>query len=160
MLNNSRQLKVTRFINLVLAFALFAFTACVSINDITIGQIQNVKVGNVNGSDIDVSISLPVENPNSFPIKVKNADLAVLFTDNKVIGAIKQIDPITFPGKSKGVYPIKLKVELNSSASSLFSVFSFFSAKTPMVRLKGSLKIGSFLFSRKVQIDQAIPLKL
>jgi LEA14-like dessication related protein len=144
---------------LFLLLLLILPVACVSVSDLKIGQIKDVQVAKVDGNAIDVSLSMPVENQNSFSIKVKNANLDV-YANDKLIGMVQQIDPLVFPGKSNSIYVIKMKVNLSVSMVSLLPLMNVLGGKPPVVRLKGSLKVGGFLLLRTVQVDQLIPLRL
>ena len=83
----------------VLVTVSFLFASCSGIEEIKVGNIRGVEIKGINNDVLDVEITVPVENPNSFKVKLKDADLTVT-NGETLIGTITQMDEIIISGNS------------------------------------------------------------
>ena len=134
----------------VLVTVSFLFASCSGIEEIKVGNIRGVEIKGINNDVLDVEITVPVENPNSFKVKLKDADLTVT-NGETLIGTITQMDEIIISGNSSKEYPVHIKVKLANFSNNLFSIYSTFSNKLDM-KLSGTIKVRSFPYFRKIKI--------
>ena len=71
----------------------FLLFSCSGIEEIKVGNIRNIELKGINNNVIDVELTLPVENPNSFNVKLKDANLKVTNVET-LVGTITQMDEI------------------------------------------------------------------
>jgi LEA14-like dessication related protein len=135
----------------------FVFTACTSLEEVKVGDIKEVKIENMNSQSLNIALKVTIDNPNRASITLTNADLTVN-NGTTVMGKIKQIDDLKIEGKSKKEYQVKASVELTNSIATLASAFSFLTGKKPDYRIIGTMKAKSFWISKKIDINQSIPL--
>jgi len=134
----------------VLVTVSFLLASCSGIEEIKVGNIRGVEIKGINGDVLNVEITVPVENPNSFKVKLKDADLTVN-NGETLIGTVQQMEDIIIPGNSSKEYPIRVKVKLANFNNNLFSIYSTFSSNLDL-RLSGTMKVGSFPYFRKIKI--------
>jgi len=128
----------------------FLLFSCSGIEEIKVGNIRNIELKGINNNVIDVELTLPVENPNSFNVKLKDANLEVTNVET-VIGTITQLDDIVISAKTTKDYTIHVKVTLVGRNINLLSIYSLFNNK-PDLRLSGTIKVRSSLYRGKIKI--------
>ena len=130
-------------------FTFFLFS-CSGIEEIKVGNIRNIELKGINNNVIDVELTLPVENPNSFNVKLKDANLKVTNVET-LVGTITQMDEIVISAKTTKDYTIHVKVSLDGRDINLLSIYSLFNNK-PDLRLSGTIKVRSSLYRGKIKI--------
>ena len=128
----------------------FLLFSCSGIEEIKVGNIRNIELKGINNNVIDVELTLPVENPNSFNVKLKDANLEVTNVET-LIGTITQMDEIVISAKTTKDYTIHVKVSLVGRNINLISIYSLFNNK-PDLRLSGTIKVRSSLYRGKIKI--------
>jgi len=128
----------------------FLLFSCSGIEEIKVGNIRNIELKGINNNVIDVELTLPVENPNSFNVKLKDANLEVTNVET-LIGTITQMDEIVISAKTTKDYTIHVKVTLVGRNINLISIYSLFNNK-PDLRLSGTIKVRSSLYRGKIKI--------
>jgi hypothetical protein len=128
----------------------FLLFSCSGIEEIKVGNIRNIELKGINNNVIDVELTLPVENPNSFNVKLKDANLEVTNVET-LIGTITQMDEIVISAKTTKDYTIHVKVTLVGRNINLISIYSLFNNK-PDLGLSGTIKIRSSLYRGKIKI--------
>jgi len=128
----------------------FLLFSCSGIEEIKVGNIRNIELKGINNNVIDVELTLPVENPNSFNVKLKDANLEVTNVET-LIGTITQMDEIVISAKTTKDYTIHVKVTLVGRNINLLSIYSLFNNK-PDLRLSGTIKVRSSLYRGKIKI--------
>jgi LEA14-like dessication related protein len=142
---------ILKYIKAVPALLIIALLAsCGNPKDLNFGIIHNVTVKSITTGGITVEGILPIENPNGYRIKAKDADLALLAGD-KEIAHIRQNLPVTMPGNSKGEYTINATISLGSG--NILSVMSIFNSNVDL-NINGTANISSFLIHRDVQVHK------
>ncbi len=136
----------------VFVFLLSILLACGKIEEIKVGTIQGVELKGIKDNFITLKIVVPVENPNSFNLKIKETDLKVYIGD-KEIGKVRQMDDLIILRKSENEYPITMTVELTNMHDIMSNALMMFSGGIHDVRLTGTLVVKSFLYSRKIKIE-------
>jgi len=131
---------------------LLSNVACTSIQEIKIGDIHEVELKGLKDNLLTLKVMVPVENPNSFNVKVKDADLVVML-GKKQIGKVKQIDNLLISGKSTKEYPVTIVVELTNAKELMANAFQMFSGGLPDARLSGTVVVKSLFYRKKVRIE-------
>ena len=128
----------------------FLLFSCSGIEEIKVGNIRNIELKGINNNVIDVELTLPVENPNSFNVKLKDANLKVTNVET-LVGTITQMEEIVISAKTTKDYTIHVKVSLDGRNVNLLSIYSLFNNK-PDLRLSGTIKVRSSLYRGKIKI--------
>ena len=140
-------------LNIAIAVSLLiTIVSCSNIKEIKIGDIRDVNIINLNNNILTLKVVVPVENPNSFNVKIKGADLRVIMGD-KEIGKVKQIDDLMIYGKSTKEYPVMIMIELTDVNSIMASAYQIFSGEMHDVRLSGTVVVKSFMYRRTIRVE-------
>jgi len=134
----------------VLLIPVMLLVGCSGIQELKIGNIRNFELKGMKNNILDVEITVPVENPNVFKVRLNDADFRVT-NGATLIGTMKQVDDVVIASKSKKDYPIRLKVELSSFKNNLFGIYSLFQSR-PDLRLSGTINVHSLLYRKKIEV--------
>jgi LEA14-like dessication related protein len=144
--------KISTGILLLLAFAVFLFVACTGLKEIKIGSPRNIEVKGFENNKLSLEIILPVENPNPYKVKVKDADIRIMNGDTE-LGKVVQMNDMAVAGKSARDYPLQVTVELTGLKGNIFSIYKIFAGKKNNIRITGKIKAGYLLYRKTVNID-------
>lgn len=135
---------------IVLLTSFFLLVGCSTYEDLKIGAIRNVDLKGVDNNILDVEITVPVENPNAFSVKMMDADF-VVSNGETVIGKMKQVDEVVIKARSKNDYPLHVRVELTNVNLNILSIYSLFQQRANM-KLSGTVVVRSSLYRKKIEI--------
>jgi LEA14-like dessication related protein len=144
------KIKITDSCLFVFVLVVFLLSSCSAIEEIQVGNIRSIELKGIKNDVIDVELTIPVENPNGFKVKLKDADL-VITSDKTLIGTIKQMDDIIIPARSKQECAIHVKVQLSNLTHNLFAIYGLFNNKKDL-RLSGTIKVRAFPYRGKIKI--------
>lgn len=143
--------RINAFFPLFLLLVIFA-SSCSSFKEIKIGNLRNLEVKGFENNKLALEVKLPVENPNPYNVKVKDANIRVMNGDSE-LGRVVQMDNLVISGNSNKEYPVNLTVELTGiKKDDLFSVFKIFSNKAGL-RIAGEIKASYLLYNKSIKID-------
>ena len=101
-------------------------------------NFTNFKIEKAGFSTTTISMDLVYNNPNSFAVQLKNADLDIYINDN-FVGHTSQEYQITIPRDSSFALPVKVDVDMQHLFKNAFTTLF---QKEVLMKLKGSIKIG------------------
>jgi LEA14-like dessication related protein len=124
-------------------------SSCVSYKEIEYRSIEGVGIEKLDGENVHIAINVKVFNPNSYTIKVKDADLKAAF-NGKDLGEVKLMNTIKLDANSETVQKVVCQV----SGKKILSLvpMALLSGRSKLT-LKGDLKAKVFLFSKKFPVD-------
>jgi len=129
-----------------------ALASCGKPKDLKIGDIHNVNVKSIGLSGIELEAVVPVQNPNSYSITAKEAEMDLL-ADNKIIAHISQTSaPVVIAGNSSADHTVSVKINLLHPGE-IFSLSNLFSGKSAL-NIDGTVKLSSFVFTKTVIVHQ------
>jgi len=136
----------------VLAISFITLTGCSAIKEVIIGNASKVELKGMYNNVVTFDLTLPIENPNNFRVKVKVKDLKVMLANNE-IGKVKQMDKFVIARKSKKEYTVRIAVELTDAKSGLNSALGFFSGQQPDIRLTGKVRASTLFYRRTFELN-------
>ena len=150
--------KISLFFFLI---TLLSLTGC-DFKDVELERVEEIKLNSLKGGNIDGTIFLVLNNPNSFDIKVKSADFD-LMTGNEKLGSATLSKSFKSEGNGSKTYPVELSGTLsNARAGGFAGLTGLLTGQKPKVTIKGTLKAGAFLYTKEVpvEIDTELPIRL
>ncbi len=137
---------------LFLLCTLLLVTGC-EFEDVAFKGISGFRFGKLEGKELTFELDVKMENPNAFKVKVKPSMLQV-FVEDQVIGNIYLLKKAKMKRKSTTEITLPMKLELENGA--MFSLLKFATRETVTLRLKGKIKGGVSIFSKKVEVDKSL----
>ncbi|MES2798671.1 MAG: LEA type 2 family protein [Bacteroidota bacterium] len=139
-----------RFNFLFSALLLVMLSAC-AISEPEFNGFEGYRMKKIDGREVQLEIDADIENPNWFAFKLKKSNLEV-FVDQNFLGTLHLDKKVKLKRKSSGIITIPLQAMLEEGA--LFSLMKYAGKDKVDVRLKGTAKVGVFIFSKKLTIDE------
>lgn len=133
-----------------LLLLIFLAASC-DFKEVQFKGIENVQMPQISDSEILVGLTLKLENPNKFKIKIKPSAVDV-YIEEKMMGTIFLDKKVVLKKKQESSYTTQLRVKLADGA--LFSLLKYMARKEVPVRFKGKVKGSVFGISKKIDIDQ------
>lgn len=136
---------------LVLTSLLFLFSSCLEFDDVQFKGIESIKFPKVDQKEILIDLSLRLNNPNKYKIKIKPSILDV-YIGGKLMGQIKIDERLVIKKKQEDLYSTQLKCKLEDGV--LFSLMKFATMTEISVQFKGRVKGSVYGINKKVDIDE------
>ncbi|NLA24499.1 MAG: LEA type 2 family protein [Bacteroidales bacterium] len=146
-------------IKLIPLLALFALLSSCKYQEITVGTPENLKIGEVKSGNINLSVDLPVNNPNSFSFKIKKIDLDVYVDDLKA-GKVNKSQKTRVKAKSNEMHSINVSFKASDLFGNGFKIASAMAKGNPEIKVKGNMKVGKLFITKKINIDNKEMLKI
>lgn len=135
----------------ILLSALFILSGCGKPQDLKYGAITNVSLKNLSFTGVNVEGNIQIENPNSYSMKVKEAELDLL-ADDKVIAHITQTLPLTIAGNSKADYKVGAFIKLLNK-SEIMGLYKLLRGNSNL-NLNGTVKVKVFIFTKTCDVHE------
>jgi len=128
------------------------FSGC-SFEDVKLMNIKDVTYQEIKGSILRLSITVTVNNPNYFSVKIKNANMDLRLND-RMIGSVTQIEQITLAGRTQKDYKLLVSIEMKDMLSNMLGLFRVLMNEPKNLNLSGTVQVKSFLYSKTFQVDR------
>ena len=142
-------MKTMKWISLFLLT--FLLHSCFDFEEVKFKGIENVKMPKMDDKEILVDLTLKLENPNNFKIKIKPSQVDV-FIEDKMMGTIFLDKKVVLQKRQENSYSTQLRVKLQDGA--FFSLLRFIAMKEVNIRFKGRVKGSVYGITKKIDIDQ------
>lgn len=136
---------------LIVFVVILGFTSC-SVQKPSVGIPQGVEIEKLSVSGIRLKLLLPIENPNNMSFNIKSMDLS-LFVNGKNVGKISKMKKIKIAANSRQSYPVSFELSSSEAMSKVLFLISEFQGSTPLLELKGSLKVSKLGISKRIPIE-------
>lgn len=130
------------------------------VKPVEIVSIDGVKINKINEQGVEIDITVTLKNPNNMRFTVTGADL-VGDLNGISLGDIKLENKVRIPRNSEKSHTFRVSSSVaNILAGGISSVISAFTKGAPTVKIKGDLKVRSWLMTRRFPIEftKKIPL--
>ena len=148
-----------RHIRIIFFIALLGLFGCKTYKPLEVGEPTNLKVKALSESSVDLSLKLPISNPNIYRIKVTRIEGSAFINETKA-GEIESSEILKLPANSDKAHEVLLKVDYSDLLSSGMSVMSILEKGEVTLSIKGSLTAKSFLYKKELQFNRKSTLDL
>ena len=112
---------------------------------------EEIKISKVKGKTIEFSVAATVFNPNWYGLKVKPSTLD-LYVDGEYLGKVHLEKKVKLKGKRESNITPTFVAMLEGNA--LLKAMKYATKKEIKIQLKGEIKGGVFIFSKKFAFDE------
>ena len=126
--------------------------ASCSIQEISVGKPQNVKIENLSLSGIKISGKIPVNNTNNFGFNIKGAKLDISI-NGVPVGSINKKEKIHIKPKSNTAYPINYEASFKDIVKDPAALRNALTKGSGTVKLSGHVKVSKFIISKKIKVE-------
>ncbi len=148
-----------RNITIIIIVAFLGVAGCKSYKPLEIGAPSDLKVNSLSERSVDLSLNLPISNPNIYRIKVTRVE-GTAFINDKKAGKIRSTENIKLPANSDKTHKVLLKVDYSDLLSSGMSVMSILNKGEVTLSIEGSLTAKSFLYKKEISFNRKRTLDL
>ena len=151
--------KMKKFIyrpgKLLLLFCLL-FTAGCNVNEVEIGDIERMSFEGFDDNGLGIKVMLPVQNPNNFSFVITKIDIDINI-NGQDLGTVNDISKIRIPANSEQSHPVTFNIDLSGGLlGGGLAMLKLYRAPVLNVKLKGEIKVRSFLVSKKITINEKV----
>lgn len=129
----------------------FLLSSCFEVEELQFKGVEGFKMPDLSKGELFVDLSVRIENPNKFKIKVKPSWVNV-FVEEKMLGTIYLDQKLVIQKRQEKAYPTRLRVKLEDGA--MFSLLKYVTKKEVTVRFKGKVKGSVYGITKKADVDQ------
>jgi LEA14-like dessication related protein len=133
----------------------FLLTSCLEFDDVKFKGIQNVKLPKFENNALVLDLTLKIENPNRYKIKIKPSELDV-YIGGKKMGTVALDEKLVLKKRTEDTYSTQLQCKLEDGI--LLSLLKFATVKELSVGFKGKVKGSVLGFNKKVDIDEELSI--
>lgn len=137
---------------LLLLLALCTFSSCKMYKDVSVSDIQEVKMGELNSDGIEAQIYFTIENPNWYDLKLKETKVDV-FIEGDFFGTIDQFGEILIPKKSKTTQALRVKAKPEAFQKLLGSAIKLFFKSELKIEAKGYARGKALFINKRIDIS-------
>ena len=127
--------------------------SCKPFQTIIIQEPQEVRIQSATITKMNLTVQLPIHNPNFYPIRVKKLQ-AVAYINQNAVGDITNTETLKIPGNSDKVQSLQLEVDYSDIFDSGFSLRKILRNKNLQLKLDGEITVKSFLMKKKIQFEK------
>ncbi len=144
--------KKTILISIIAISVAFLLFASCEVEDIEVGTPQELKIDELNTKNIKLIIMLPINNPNNFGFRIRNVDIDIFLSGQK-IGKINKIDRVNIPKNSNDIYPIVFEIETSGILVNMMTIIRELQLGRPNIGLKGNIKAGRLFITNNIKVE-------
>ena len=130
---------------------LFITGSCAEFQEPVFKGVEGNHIKKFEGKTIETDLAVRLYNPNNYAVKAKPSDVDV-YIDEKQVGTIHLEKKVKLKAKQDTVVVLPLRIDLSNGA--MFTLLKNASRENVAVTLKGKVKGGVFIFSKKVDINE------
>ncbi|MDR1172601.1 MAG: LEA type 2 family protein, partial [Bacteroidales bacterium] len=128
-------------------------SGCSGFEDIRLVGVKDVTYREFKGNVLRLAITVTVDNPNRFGIKLKNANMDLRLND-RVIGTVMQMEQVELAARTQKDYKVQVSIEMKDMLTNLISLYRVLMNEPENLNFSGSIQVKSFLYSKTFQIDR------
>jgi len=126
-------------------------SSCANFKEPEFISSEGFKLEKMDGKVISFSAGAKVHNPNWFGIKIKPSHVEV-YVEGQLMGNVYLEKKVKMKAKRESDLKFKLRAELEDGA--MITAMRYANKENVSVRIKGKVKGGIFIFSKKMEIDE------
>ena len=133
---------------------LMLFSGCANFNNIEVGKIEDLIFNSFKENTVELSLKVPITNPNNFGFKIKEINLRTSVNDY-YLGRVLSDDVIIIPAKSSKIHDLRIKLRITNIIQGITVFFSLLKEEDIEVDLEGYIKFKSVFITRKIDIKES-----
>lgn len=138
---------------LLFLFATLTLGSCRSwIHRVEVSDIQGFEIRKIEGNHIRLDLSVQVNNPNLFALKLTKGDFR-LHNGEKLVAKLTQPNLLTLRARTDSLYILPVDVELVDPMSGVIAVLRMFAGGTSQFTLQGKAVVRSHFARRTLEIE-------
>ncbi len=130
------------------------FLSGCTVKSVEMGDIEGIELMSVSKDGINFNVLIPISNENNYSLSIRKVDLDIQRKSGASIAHITGKKNIKLKPKSKETYRFNFDLKFTSIKNMSFEVISTFLKRSADLKIKGYVKVGKFLYSKKIEVDE------
>lgn len=144
------QKKITHLVILLIGFIQLG---CVSYQDVTFVSFDKLSVKNISFTGVDLAITVTIENPNNYKIKIVDADIDLEIA-GKPVGKIIVPEKLVLDKKSKKQQTFVVATGVSKLSKSIGpTLMALLGNKKIRIKADGTFKAKAFAVGKKFLVN-------
>lgn len=123
------------------------------VKDVELVRVEAFEVDRMDKGELSGTIKLVLNNPNDFPITVKSGDIGI-YTGKSHMGDASLAKPLKIRANTTASYDVEVEGTIGDVISAgITGLAGLLTGQKPEMKIKGELKVGNFLFTKKVPVE-------
>lgn len=123
--------------------------------EVTLNDIRNFRIENVENRQIYFSFDARIVNPNAFALKISDSDLQMEI-NGVDMGQLYLSEAVKIPAGNDEFVPVRASVLTAGSSQGIVSILlGSVLSRAVDVRLKGEVKGGLIVYSKRIPVDHS-----
>lgn len=139
------------FKHILLPFSLLLLVSSCAIESPEFIGSEGFKLEKMDGKEILFTAGVKVDNPNWFGIKIKKSIVDV-YVEDQLMGQVQLEKKVKMKARRESTLTLPLKAVLEDGA--MITMMRYASKENVNVRIKGKVKGGVWIFSKKIDVDE------
>ncbi len=139
---------------LLFTAVILLISSCKPYESIKVEQPEKITVNSANLSQLNLTVRLPINNPNFYPVKVTKI-YATAYINQNAVGKVTNKQTIEIPANSDKTHNLELDIDYSDIFDSGFSLSKILQAKSLKLNLKGKITVKSFLMKKEVNFNRS-----
>jgi hypothetical protein len=136
------------------------FSACKFEEPVTFKQIDKVKIESISNGMVNLSAQAVFYNPNELKGKLKDVNILVDL-DGKTLATITQSEALKIAENAEFSIPINIEFAMEDVQQGLLkNLVNILSGNFVKLHFVGDIKVSTFVFTQKVDVDYYEEVKL
>jgi len=136
----------------IIILAISLSMASCSVQNIVVGKPTNVEAEELSLKAVKLRVFIPIDNPNSFSFKIKNADLYLL-VNGRNVGKIKKIEKVKIPANSKETYTVSFEITPKEALTNVLFLVGELQKRKPELEVKGTITVAKFGIPKRIKVN-------
>ena len=137
----------------LLIVLLGVFAVSCSYENVEVVEVKEFEFTELKERSIKLKAQIQVDNPNSYPVKIKSIDSDIYINGSKA-GKLKLEKPIKIQARSNDFVPVEVQTKIEGGSLNILPiVLGAALSKKLEVRVNGNMKASSYIFSRRIEFD-------
>ncbi|MDD2385297.1 MAG: LEA type 2 family protein [Bacteroidales bacterium] len=127
------------------------FVSC-SVQNVVISNPSGIEAEELSMKAVKLKIFIPIENPNNFSFKIKNANLDLL-VNGRNVGKITKIDKLKIPANSKETYPVSFEISPKEALTNVLYLVGELNRRKPELEVNGTITVAKFGIPKRIKVN-------
>lgn len=137
---------------LILLIAVFILSSC-NYKELEIGSVRNTEILFSSPQEIKANITIQIDNPNAFKIKIKQVDLDLLVND-KTFGRVVSDEKIIIDSKGKHDVVFPLKIRFKGALGGAVMMLNLMGKNNVDVKIAGNIYAQAMLKNLVIEVNE------
>lgn len=138
---------------LAILFIVLILSSCNAYKTVNFTGVKHVEFKGMMNNKISLELSVPIENPNWYKLKIKSMDFDVR-VNGSYLGKMKNGKEIIIPAKSDTLQVFPVDIYVKNLFGAMSTLNKMRNSRSVEMQIEGSMKVKALLSSKTIEISE------